>query len=81
MNPNFAEITGPCAHTLRRRAAAMRDGEQRLKDALFNAREKCHRASLVPESAQCVAGLAVAAALAEAELRGFRAAMLAAGTV
>lgn len=81
MHPDHDETTGPCIHTLRARAAAMRDGEQRLKDALFNAREKCHRASLVPESAQCVAGLAVAAALAEAELRGFRVAMLAAGTV
>ena len=55
------------------------EGEQRLSVALFNARERCYRslapASGPPESAERVASLANAAALADAELRGYRAAV------
>ncbi len=52
-------------------------GEKRLKDALFNARERCYQAQMAtpPESPERIASLAMAAALADAERRGYRAAM------
>jgi len=65
------------ARTLTRLRTLATGGEQRRKDALFNARERCYQAtaSSAPEPAERVANLANAAALAEAELRGYRAAV------
>mgnify|MGYP003442503692 CR=1 FL=1 len=65
------------AQRLARLRAIANTGEQRLNDALFNARQRCYaaHATTPPESAARVAVLASTAALAEAELRGYRAAV------
>ena len=82
MHPDLpTPVVGPCIHTLRARVERLRAiataGAQRLSAALFNAREACYQAQMTnpPTSADRVAALASAAALAEAELLGYRAAV------
>jgi hypothetical protein len=80
MHPDFAEITGPCVHTLKARASRLRaiasDACARLRaDTLSRRALLAGAVQTEGTSAERIAAYADAACLAEAREEGYRAAV------